>query len=226
MYFNIIHIIFEYAIDVYASKLKQGSAGYKYLSSRGLSKQSIDRAKIGFVPYNNIIFSTLCCEHKFNIYDVLRASLLKINLHTAQIEDYFKGPRIIMPIFYNDQVVTLQTRTINNVEPKYLNLPKPYSLFPFYNLDVLKAGHDTIFLAEGIIDAILLEQIGLPSVGILGANRINRRTVNYLAQYKGNYVFLFDTDNNKAGYTAAVKACNLMHQAGIDNIFTFLVTSS
>jgi len=223
-YFFIIHEIFNSATQVYSDALwsEYGVAAKNYLFDRGLTEQPLRQNNVGFVPFissKDLIFSTLCLEKKFNIYDILRSTLLHINLNNAKIEDYFSGPRIIFPIYYNNKIMTFQTRSINNSEPKYLCMSKPYSTFPFFNLDRIKEGHKKIYLAEGIIDALLLELIGFPSVGVLGVGRINKKTVSYFNNYDGDIIFIFDTDDNKSGYNAAVKGCADLIQAGINRCY-------
>lgn len=84
------------------------------------------------------------------------------------------GDRLAIPnICASGHVVGLKFRALNDgAEPKY---DKPAGLpNRLFNLDALNRASDMIALCEGELDAVILEQLGVPCVGIQGANSWKR----------------------------------------------------
>jgi len=77
--------------------------------------------------------------------------------------------RLAIPYITADgSVVDVRYRALSDSGPKYLSRPgAPTRLFSVKSL--LRAS-ETIYITEGEIDALTLNQIGLPAVGVPGAN--------------------------------------------------------
>lgn len=111
---------------------------------------------------------------------------------------YFDGWSTI-PIFQNGNLVQIQKRKEN-----------PKSIFPWYkgvtpkifNSDILKFT-DTIVFTEGIVDAILMNQFGVPSVSkSIGAVGWHEEWFPLFMSQKLIYIVY---DNDKAGMDGAIK---------------------
>lgn len=104
-----------------------------------------------------------------------------------------------IPVFENGELVQIQKRKDN-----------PKSIFPWYkgiypkifNADIL-AFTDTVVLAEGIVDSILLNQYGVPSVSkTIGAKGWHNSWFKLFMKQKLIYIVY---DNDLAGVTGAIK---------------------
>jgi hypothetical protein len=82
--------------------------------------------------------------------------------------------RLVIPYITPTGIVNIKFRCIRHEDcsaekcPKYLGLPMPDRL---YNVQALHDAKDTIYLAEGEIDAISATVAGYPCVGISGARK-------------------------------------------------------
>lgn len=81
--------------------------------------------------------------------------------------------RLAIPYITADgSVVDMRFRSLTQEGPKYLS--KPGAVSRLFNVKDLLTSSDTIYLTEGEIDAMTLHQIGIPAVGIPGANQHQR----------------------------------------------------
>lgn len=79
-----------------------------------------------------------------------------------------------------------------------------------YNLRSLTARTDTVCITEGEIDAITLEHIGFPALGVPGANGWKRHHPRLLAGFSRIYVF---GDGDQAGRDFAKRVTNALPRA-------------
>jgi DNA primase len=222
-FYHLVYDIFDTFAELTHKLLlsNEGKFGYDYLLSRGVTSQQIERYKIGFVPYNNnnaFITRLLVEEHKFNIFDLLRSTLTMIN-RDLRIIDYFRGPMIIFPIVYQDQIVAFQGRSLSRFRKRYWSMKRPYSLYGLFNIDAIRRNRDKIYITEGIFDSLTMERLGYSSIGILGCNRLTASLAMFFADYPGNVVFIFDNDENGAGFKAAQKSCAELYKVGVKSCY-------
>tara|TARA_R110000824_G_scaffold9814_3_gene43422 strand:+ start:134 stop:1072 length:939 start_codon:yes stop_codon:yes gene_type:complete len=98
-------------------------------------------------------------------------------------------------------------------EPKYLYLPdmkKSRVLYGEYNLP---EEIDTLYVCEGSLDTMWLDQLGYNAVGLLGAS-ISDAQVKRLANLKAESVVLV-LDNDEAGLNGTRKALTKLKEYGI-----------
>lgn len=79
---------------------------------------------------------------------------------------------ISIPYLVGGNVVGIKYRQINDSEPKYLYSSGFYAR-RIFNPDILKMLHPKIYVCEGEIDAITLDQLRVPAIAIPGANNWN-----------------------------------------------------
>jgi DNA primase len=97
--------------------------------------------------------------------------------------------RLAIPYITKTGVVDLRFRSLNPaVEPKYMGLAGAET--KMYNvLDVEKAG-DYIAVCEGELDTITLSKcVGIPSVGVPGANGWKKHYTRLLADFERVFIF-------------------------------------
>lgn len=97
--------------------------------------------------------------------------------------------RLSIPYITKTGIVDLRFRSLNPaVEPKYMGMTGAET--KMYNvLDVEKAG-DYIAVCEGEIDTITLSKlVGIPAVGVPGANAWKRHYTRLLADFERVFIF-------------------------------------
>jgi hypothetical protein len=117
--------------------------------------------------------------------------------------------RIIIPIFVNKYVVSLQGRSIEGQDPRYLFLSEEESVIPakhtLYNIDSVTG--DKIIVMEG---AMSVWKMGDGFVSSMGA-KLSDEQIYLLSQYK--CIILF-RDNDIVGKRNAEKYGNLLSSLG------------
>lgn len=77
--------------------------------------------------------------------------------------------RISIPYLRPAGVVEIKYRLVGDDErPKYVN--RPGAETKLFNTDAAFTAADSIIITEGELDAIILDQIGLPAIGVPGVN--------------------------------------------------------
>ena len=197
----------------YQNNLLSTLNAIQYLSSRGITKESIDKFQIGYASSSNDTISYL----KNNFFDLSIAIELGIidsgsnGLYARFIE------RITFPIFLQSgKLVGFGGRTISGHNAKYVNSPAT----KLFNKSVLLFGYNLaresiyqskeIIITEGYLDVIMLHQAGFTnSVATLGT-ALTSQHVPLLKKSDAKVILGYDGD--KAGMEAAYKASILLAQ--------------
>lgn len=194
----------------------------KYLKSRGLSSDMIEKFKIGA---------------SFD-FDALPNHLLKLGFKPEEMinagvvgrGDYnnlydFYGKRLMFPIFNGfGDVVAFSGRSIEQSpdRTKYKNTPqtiifnKSDILFGFNFVRDLKKEHmlDTIIIVEGHIDVIACHQAGVTNtIGCMGT-ALTSLHAKKIKQLVDNVILCLDADN--AGTMATYKAIDTLKEVGLN----------
>ena len=199
--------------NYYQNNLLNNQNALQYLSSRGITKESIDKFQIGYASSSNDTISYL----KNNFFDLSIAIELGIidsgsnGLYARFIE------RITFPIFLQSgKLVGFGGRTISGHNAKYVNSPAT----KLFNKSVLLFGYNLaresiyqskeIIITEGYLDVIMLHQAGFTnSVATLGT-ALTSQHVPLLK--KSDVKVILGYDGDKAGMEAAYKASILLAQ--------------
>ena len=177
-----------------------------YLQRRGISS-ALARAKgIGFVGnYRRAQTEVL---KLFPLRDLQAVGLFNSNGNLRLFRH-----RMVIPFIFDKRVYGIQARNIdwgNKSEdgPKEILVGSPR--IPF-STDVLTEDIEQVFLTEGAIDCLSLNEIGLPSVGIPGALGFKREWTALFDEIP-QIVIAFDKDD--AGATGAQKVVEAFRAAG------------
>jgi len=182
----------------------------KYLRDRNLSKEEVNKFKIGYVEKNPNFYEKLIKE--FDEKNLIETGLFyldeKKNIYVERFKD-----RIIFPINnISGQPIGLGGRTIqeNNYLAKYINSPET----PFfkkgsnlYNLDVARKFSnkiDHIYLVEGYMDVVGLSKNGIENVVANLGTSLTDKQILILNQFFDDVIICFDGD--ESGYKAALRA--------------------
>ena len=221
----------EAATQYFQQNLKSPEAARarEYLSSRGVTPETLEKFRIGYAPDNfNDMRERL---GKFFSEEVLRASGL---FSWKEQEDGSPGPmyarfrkRITFPI-NNEQgkPIAFTARALDSAEadakagPKYLNSPetplytKGHVLF---NLDKAKQQMrelDIALLVEGQMDCISVFMGGIANVIATSGTAFTEHQVRLLTRFTKRVVLNFDPD--QAGAIAAEKTIALLVEEGFE----------
>jgi len=168
----------------------------KYLYSRGIYKSTIEYFKIGYC--NNDIGTKFLSESEEELLD---SGLFRKN---DVIHDLFNG-RITTPLISSNKVVYMTSRLFPGNGMTHLH--QHGSIQAAVNFDILK--EEQIVIVEGPFDCFTLHQNGIPSIGLLGANRISLEIIEKLRNKK--VYIAFDNDPNQAGQKAAKRLAEKLY---------------
>jgi 5S rRNA maturation endonuclease (ribonuclease M5) len=131
--------------------------------------------------------------------------------------------RIIIPIYFQNKVVSFQTRSLNNIN-RYINCDPDKEIIPIkdvlYNYDNCKK--DYCILTEGVFKVFRLGDNSLASLG----KNYTKNQIKLLTRFKIVFIF-FDPDlpgQNKAEKLSleldglGIKTYNILHEKAPDNL--------
>ena len=173
-----------------------------YLKSRGLKQETLDRFLLFSVKDYQATDKHL--KSKFSTDELSKAGIVgeKGNL-------IFYKHKIIIPFLQDGRIIFLQGRRLDQEQPKYLHLKRPVPLYNRDALTELEKGKK-IYIAEGVFDAMMLEQNGYKAVGILGVNNFKP---DYIDLFKGLDVVLA-LDNDEAGERGTNELAKMFYLKG------------
>ena len=198
--------ILELAVDFYYRLMKyrlerQDPAIGGFLRNRGIVMESVDRFRIGFAPFNNKLAAFLLKTRGFHPDEVLSTGLIRQN-DAGDFYPFFSN-RIIFPFYKNGRAAYLTGRSIDEKEPRYLNLPAgEFFKKTIYNSDALRSPAKDIYITEGMIDCILAEQMGLSAIALAGMSTQDDLAKLLIAK---NVYIVFDSEESGAGQKGAEK---------------------
>ena len=186
--------------DIYkelCEPLDKECVGYLTGQTRGLTKDTIKRFSISMLSDYRLSDKRL--KDKFKFEELKNAGVLsdKGNL-------LFYGFKLLIPFKKNGKIVFLQSRRMDNEQPKYRHISRPVPIFNTDTLTEMNKG-DKVYICEGVFDAMILEQNGYRAVAILGVNNFKDESIEL---FKGLDVVLC-LDNDSAGLEATNKIAEM-----------------
>lgn len=196
---------------------KQGASALEYLSSRGLTADTIDKFGLGYAPADSMWL------HRFLLGKGYSKEFLpETGLFTrARPDRSLFSNRITFPIrSRSGDVIAFGGRTLVDGGPKYLNSPDS-AIFhkgdQLYGIDLaLPAIRETgaFLLVEGYMDVIALHQAGVNiAIAPLGT-AFTENQARLLRRYAATGYLLFD--NDEAGTRATERSARICEQYAID----------
>ena len=181
-----------------------------YLKNRKLSLETIKNFKIGYVRKNSNIFGNL--EKTFSKKAVKECGIFYFDEKKNIYVDRFRD-RIIFPInSISGLPIAIGGRIMqkNSFFAKYINSPETQFFKKgnnLYNIDKARAlsnKRDQIFLVEGYMDVIGLNNNGIQNCVANLGTALTEKQIKILSQFFNEIVVCFDGD--ESGYKAAVRA--------------------
>lgn len=206
------------AASYYYAKLKspQGKPGYDYLSSRGLTDDTIKHFGLGYAGQGGGELYRYLRHEGYSDSILKETGLFK--MEERGVYDKFWN-RVIFPIMdVNNRVIGFGGRVMGDAKPKYLNSPET-KLFDksrnLFGLNYAKLGKkDSFILCEGYMDVIALHQAGFTNAVASLGTAFTGQQANIIRRYTENVFLTYDSD--EAGVKAALRAIPLMRQVGIN----------
>lgn len=189
-------IIIREAVEFYKTNLfkQESQKALDYLHSRGLTDETINKHRLGYA-------SGGLKEH------LLAKKFTEDQLHKAAIIGGKGGDiltnHIVIPYFVAGNAITFRGRALSPDAPtKYVTL-KGHKAY-LYNSDTVWEKKNELAITEGEFDAIMLQQLGIPAVGVPGASSWQDNWDTYVepAMVSRLYVCM---DNDDVGKKSASK---------------------
>ncbi|MDW2835393.1 DNA primase [Mesomycoplasma ovipneumoniae] len=190
---------------------------YNFINLRGLSREIIEKFKIGFAPSSflkpRLVDSKLFDEETLKDYSLLN----------QQGFDFFQN-RIVFPIEnLEGKVVGFSGRCLpeTKCEPKYLNSPSS-KLFSkseiFYNYkNAIADNPKEIFITEGFFDVIAFYKVNIKNVIALMGTSLTKKHCELL----NNFTVVIALDGDRAGIEATLKSALILSQ---NQIKTYIIS--
>ena len=196
----------------------QGKSALEYITSRGISLESIKKFKLGFAPTDKKWLKNFLLKKNFS-----KEFLLNSGLFSKKYPDIaFFSNRLMFPIFNRrGQVVALGGRQLTNDpnSPKYLNsgdliqYKKGETLYAFnFAKKAIREVKKVIF-CEGYMDCIAYHQCGIEyAVAPLGT-ALTEMQIKIIRPFIDEVLLSFDSDG--AGQKATMRAILMLRKENI-----------
>ncbi len=200
----------------YQLRHKNGEAGYKYLTGRGLSEETINKFGLGFscMTSNDLV---KYLESKGYKDDLIKEAGLASFDEKYGMQDKFWN-RVMYPIQdVNHRVIGFGGRVMSDAKPKYLNSPET-PIFDksrnLYGLNFARTSRKNHFiLCEGYMDVIAMHQAGFTEAVASLGTAFTLGQANILRRYTDSVYLAYDSDG--AGTSAALRAIGILRDAGM-----------
>ena len=215
---EILYEINEEAAKYYYAMLRsnQGEAGVLCLKRIGLTKEIIDRFRLGYTGDGKTGLVDHLKDKGYLDDRIIEAGLADI-ASAGIIEDRFRN-RIMIPIIDDEyRVIGFSGRAADDGMPKYINTPETmvfHKNSSLFGIDHVKdSAAQYIILCEGYMDVMALHGAGFDmAVASPGAD-ISEDHAELLKKYTKDAIICFD--NDEFGNKKAEKALVILEQAEI-----------
>lgn len=212
----------EMAVEYFENELPKHPEVLAYLTKRGLTKETIAKWRIGFVPNEWRRLHDHLISKKVSVSDMLATGLVKKVDGENKFYDVFRG-RITFPIFdQSGRPVAFSGRIFvdDGKSPKYLNSPatalfnKSEILFGFDRAKSAIRKMDYSILVEGQMDLVMSHQAGLLNTVASSGTAITAVQLQRLQKISPRIMFALDSDS--AGFNATKRTAEIALEIGMD----------
>lgn len=200
----------------YQLRAKQGETGYRYLSNRQLSVDTMKRFGLGFANKTSDDLTKYLKQKGFDERLLAEAGLSSYDERRGSHDKFWN--RVMFPIQdINHRVIGFGGRVMGEGEPKYLNSPetpvfdKSRNLYGLNFARTARAGN--MILCEGYMDVISMHQAGFTQAVASLGTAFTSGQANLLKRYTENVLLAYDSDG--AGVKAALRAIGILREAGL-----------
>ena len=195
-----------------------GKEAFAYAKNRGLSKETLEKFKIGYAPYKSEELIDQLSKLGYSQDELLDSGIFSKSMEGKIYSKFFN--RLIFPIEnVQSKIIGFGGRVIGNSEPKYLNSPETSIFKKKYNLYGLNNAKDEIkkknqvLVMEGYMDVVSVWQKGVfNAVASLGTS-FTEEQGRLLTRYTNEIIMVYD--NDLAGKNAAIRAVSILRPLNI-----------
>ncbi|MCY3876317.1 MAG: AAA family ATPase [Rhodobacteraceae bacterium] len=208
--------IMDQALTWYRSQLDgdHGVAARAYVSERGLDPAIMDRFGIGFAPGHGSGVIAELTRKGFTVDDMVAAGLVIRPDDGRKPYERFRD-RVMLPIRSPDgDCIAFGGRAMSaEAQAKYLNSPatalfdKGRTLYNFDRADPAAQANGSVIVAEGYLDVVALDKIGLRNVVAPLGTAITAEQLELA--WSAAPALLFVLDGDEAGRRAAYRLVDL-----------------
>jgi DNA primase catalytic core len=202
-------IEFKADSEVYESFLAKCSLtkeGEEYLRGRGFSKNTLRHFLIKDIVEIKKVERQLLNE--FEQKRLISSGLFALRKQGLSL--IWWDHTILFPFYEDNRVIYIQGRRVCSYEPKYLGLCGIKK--PLFNGDILEklTKRDTVYICEGVPDTLSAYQLGMHSIGVLGATSFEKGMVDRFLEF--NVIVV--PDNDSAGNKFAENIKDIFNNRG------------
>ncbi len=195
-----------------------GKEAYGYAKNRGLSKETLEKFKIGYAPFKSEELIDQLSKLGYSQDELLDSGIFSKSMEGKIYSKFFN--RLIFPIEnVQSKIIGFGGRVIGNSEPKYLNSPETSIFKKKYNLYGLNNAKDEIkkknqvLVMEGYMDVVSVWQKGVfNAVASLGTS-FTEEQGRLLTRYTNEIIMVYD--NDLAGKNAAIRAVSILRPLNV-----------
>ena len=208
----------DLAAQYYQHSLLKNQHALEYVfGKRGLSKEIVQKFRIGYAPTTGDALVKFLSRKGYSAKDLADAGLT--NRFGG---DMFRG-RMMVPLMDGvGQVIGFTARILvdDPKAPKYLNTPqtmlydKGRHVFGLSQAKEAIRTHDYAVIVEGNLDVVSSHQAGITGVVATAGTAMTEHHLRALRRLSGNVRLAFDGD--KAGLAATERAIPIAQETGVD----------
>lgn len=195
---------------------KYGEAGYKYLTGRMLTDETLNKFGLGFSLMMSDDLVKYLKSKGFTDEEMKAAGLATFDEKYGMHDKFWN--RVMYPIQdINNRVIGFGGRVMGDAKPKYLNSPET-EIFDksrnLYGLNFARTSRKNRFiLCEGYMDVISQHQAGFTEAVASLGTAFTEGQANLLRRYTDSVYLAYDSDG--AGVNAALRAIGILRNAGM-----------
>lgn len=220
--FGLLYELQDEAKKYFVAQLAGADLPKKYLSERGLKKETIEEFEIGWAPNEPEGLAMYLLKKGYDLNDAIRAGLI-IKTDRGMNLDRFRG-RIMFPIHNHlGKAVGFTGRILPAFDTgemgRYVNSPetaifnKSKLLYGFWKTKNIIRETARAFMVEGQMDFLMSYQAGVRNA--LATSGTALTVEHLLAIRRVAEELLLSFDNDEAGWAAGERAISLAESAGL-----------
>ncbi len=213
---NVFRIL-EDTTKWFENNLKTNAQCQEYLNKRMISKQTIEKFRIGYSFNPNQTLYNYLKELKYEDKDLIESNVIKVDQNKKTKDFFYK--RLMFPIFnqYN-KILGFGGRVLDNKNPKYINSPES-DFFKkrniLYNLNNAKQNirsKNNMLICEGYMDVVSLHENKIQTAVAPLGTALTEDQLLLSWKYVKKPTIMFDGDSSglRASYKTALMSLQFL----------------
>ena len=194
--------------------------GLEYFYQRGITKQAIDKFKLGYALDKPTDLYDAAARQGFEIQTLIDVGLCGLSSNGNRPYDRFRG-RVIYPMINSaGKVIAFGGRGIKGEPAKYINSPesdiyrKSNELYGIYQARNAMTRSKHCFLVEGYMDVIGMWQSGMENVVASSGTSLTDGQAALIHRFAEKVTVIYDGDS--AGIQASLRAIDILLAQKLD----------